>query len=51
LPKQKRKLAILTKSSEAAQELSSLMKSFPENRKGLIKIPQDVMIKLTERSN
>ena len=49
LPKQKRKLAILTKSSEAAKELSSLMKSFPEDRQGLIKIPPEIMMKLTEK--
>ncbi|MDP8221090.1 MAG: hypothetical protein P9X26_07080, partial [Candidatus Stygibacter frigidus] len=51
LPKKQRKIAKLIKSSAAAEELSSLMKSFPEDRKELIKIPQEVMAKLTELNN
>jgi RNA polymerase sigma factor (sigma-70 family) len=49
LPKQQRKIAKLNKSSQSAKELSSLLKKFPENRQGLIKIPPEIMQKLTER--
>ncbi|MCF7911019.1 MAG: sigma-70 family RNA polymerase sigma factor [Candidatus Cloacimonetes bacterium] len=48
LPKKQRKLAKITKSTESARELSSLLEKYPENRQGLIKIPQEVMQKLTE---
>ena len=49
LPKQQRKIAKLNKNSQSAKELSSLLKKFPENRQGLIKIPPEIMSKLTEQ--
>lgn len=50
LPKQQRKIAKLPKGTETANELSSFLKSFPENRQGLIKIPPEIMMKLTEKA-
>jgi hypothetical protein len=50
LPKQKRKIVKLNKNknSEAYQELNQLLKDYPENRQGLIKIPSDIMRRLAK---
>ncbi len=47
LPKQQRKIVKLKMNSQSANELSLLLKNYPENRHGLIKIPQEIMKKLT----
>lgn len=47
LPEKKRKLVRVKKNTESAKELEELLKKFPEGRKGLVKIPPEVMEKLT----
>ena len=47
LPERRRRLVKIDRNSNTAKEIASLLKDYPESRNGLIKIPLEIMQRLT----